>query len=122
MARAERLHGAHRRAPGSKGRDGGRRTLGFKKSWSEPDYLGIYIKGRIGINRYAFWYNTTMKQKPLIETNPYLRDPEKLRKALITSVASSTAIETGASVESIARMLEETKNTAPLKTTQRSSR
>ena len=63
-----------------------------------------------------------MKQKPLIETNPYLRDPEKLRKALITSVASSTAIETGASVDSIARMLEETRRTASLKTTQRSSR
>jgi hypothetical protein len=63
-----------------------------------------------------------MKQKPLIETNPYLRDPEKLRKLLITNVSSSTAIETGASVDSIARMLEQTKNTAPLKTTQRSSR
>lgn len=63
-----------------------------------------------------------MKQKPLIETNPYLRDPEKFRRALITSVASSTAIETGASVASIARMLEETKETAPLKTTQSSSR
>ena len=56
-----------------------------------------------------------MKQKPLIETNPYLCDPEKLRKALITSVASSTAIETGASVESIARMLEEPRNPASLK-------
>jgi hypothetical protein len=67
-------------------------------------------------------YNSTMKQKPLIETNPYLRDPEKLRKLLITNVSSSTAIETGASVDSIACMLEETKNTAPLKTTQRSSR
>ena len=63
-----------------------------------------------------------MNQKPLIETNPYLRDPEKLRKLLITNVSSSTAIETGASVDSIARMLEETKKTKPLKTTQRSSR
>jgi len=58
-----------------------------------------------------------MKQKPLIETNPYLRDPGKLRKALITSVASSTVIETGALVDSIARMLEETRNTALLKPT-----
>lgn len=49
-------------------------------------------------------YNVPMKQKPLSGTNPYLRDPAKLRKALIKSVASSTAIETGASV---ARMLEE---------------
>lgn len=48
-----------------------------------------------------------MKPKPLIETNPYLRDPEKFRKALITCVASSTAIETGAPVASIAHMLEE---------------
>jgi hypothetical protein len=48
-----------------------------------------------------------MKQKPLIETNPYLRDPEKFRKALITNVTSSTAIETGAPVASIVRMLEE---------------
>jgi hypothetical protein len=39
-----------------------------------------------------------MKHKPLIETNPYLRDPAKFRKALITSVASSTAIETGTPV------------------------
>ena len=48
-----------------------------------------------------------MEQKPLIETNPYLRDPEKFRKALILSVASSTAIETGQPIEAIVRMLEE---------------
>lgn len=63
-----------------------------------------------------------MKQKPLIETNPYLRDPKKFRKALITSVASSTAIETGAPVASIARMLEEAGKIEPLKTTQGSAR
>ena len=63
-----------------------------------------------------------MKQKPLIETNPYLHDPNKFRKALITSVASSTAIETGAPVASIARMLEEARKTEPLKTTQDSAR
>jgi len=40
--------------------------------------------------------------KPLIETNPHLKDPAKYRKALIAKVASSTAIETGASIESIA--------------------
>ena len=55
-----------------------------------------------------------MEQKPLIETNPYLRDPEKFRKALITSVASSTAIETGTSVASIVRMLEEGAKTGSL--------
>jgi len=47
-----------------------------------------------------------MQRKPLLETNSHLRDPEKFRKALLTSVASSTAIETGASVTSIVRMLE----------------
>ena len=48
-----------------------------------------------------------MEQKPLIETNPYLRDPDKFRKALITNVSSSTAVETGASVEAIASTLAE---------------
>ncbi|MGV3627294.1 MAG: hypothetical protein ACO1PN_06365 [Betaproteobacteria bacterium] len=63
-----------------------------------------------------------MLKKPLIETNPYLRDPEKFRKALITSVASSTAIETGASVASIAQMLEDTAEAKPLTSTQGSAR
>lgn len=63
-----------------------------------------------------------MEQKPLIETNPYLRDPEKFRKALITSVASSTAIETGAPISSIVRMLEEGEATKPFTTTQGSAR
>ena len=48
-----------------------------------------------------------MKNKPLIDTNPHLKVPAKYRKALIANVASSTAIETGASVESIARILAE---------------
>lgn len=63
-----------------------------------------------------------MEQKPLIETNPYLRDPEKFRKALITSVASSTAIETGAPVSTIAHMLEEDAETKLLKKTPGSAR
>jgi hypothetical protein len=63
-----------------------------------------------------------MKQKPLIETNPYLRDPAKFRKALIMSVASSTAIETGAPVTTVARMLEEGAKTEPLITTRGSTR
>ncbi len=67
-------------------------------------------------------YHDPMLKKPLIETNPYLRDPEKFRKALITSVASSTAIETGASVASIAQMLEDTAEAKPLTSTQGSAR
>ncbi len=70
----------------------------------------------------CFCYNFPVKQKPLIETNPFLRDPEKFRKALITNVASSTAIETGATVASIARMLEEGEKARPFTTTQGSAR
>ncbi len=66
-------------------------------------------------------YNLHMKQKPLIETNQYLRDPEKFRKALITNVSSSTAIETGASVESIARTLIEGNKSNALKKPQDSA-
>lgn len=55
----------------------------------------------------TIWYNLRMERKPLIETNPYLRDSEKFRKALVTSTASSTSIETGRPIVSIARMLEE---------------
>lgn len=63
-----------------------------------------------------------MERKPLIETNPYLRDPAKFRKALMTSVASSTAVETGAPIATIVRMLEEGEETKPLTTTQGSAR
>lgn len=62
-------------------------------------------------------YKFSMKHKPLIETNPYLRDPEKFCKALITTVASSTAIETGATIESIARTLIEGRRSHALKKT-----
>jgi len=56
-----------------------------------------------------------MRKKPLIETNPFLKTPEKYRKALIASVASSTAIETGMPVEEIARMLSEKEKAKPVK-------
>ena len=67
-------------------------------------------------------YNLLMEQKPLIETNPYLRDPEKFRKALIANVSSSTAVETGAPIESIARALAEGEKPLPLKKPQGSAR
>lgn len=47
-----------------------------------------------------------MPEKPLIETNPHLRDPDKFEKALVTNVASSTAIELGDLPVYIARALE----------------
>jgi len=56
-----------------------------------------------------------MGNKPLIETNPYLKTPEKYQKALITNVSSSTAVETGAPVESIARKLTEQEKPKPVK-------
>ena len=56
-----------------------------------------------------------MKNKPLVETNPHIKIPAKYRKALIANVASSTAVETGASVESIARFLAEQDKPLPIK-------
>ena len=46
-----------------------------------------------------------MENKPLIEANPHLRVRKKYRHALILNVASSTAIETGQSVEAVAKLL-----------------
>jgi hypothetical protein len=63
-----------------------------------------------------------MLKKPLIATNPYLQTPEKYREALVTNVSSSTAIETGAAVESVARKLDNGDKTKPVKTRQRSAR
>jgi hypothetical protein len=40
-----------------------------------------------------------MAGKTLIETNPYLRNPEKRKKMLFKTVSSSTAIETGYTVK-----------------------
>ncbi len=34
-----------------------------------------------------------MKKKPLIKTNPYLKDRVKYKEAIITNVRSSSAIE-----------------------------
>ena len=63
-----------------------------------------------------------MNKRPLIETNPYLKVPEKYRKALITNVSSSTAVETGTPVESISRKLAERAKPKQVKTPQRSAR
>jgi len=48
-----------------------------------------------------------MRRKSLFETNPYLQNVEKYRESLITNVSSSTAIETGASVQSVVDTLTE---------------
>jgi hypothetical protein len=48
-----------------------------------------------------------MSKKSLIQTNPYLQNLKKYRDSLITNVSSSTAIETGDNVCSIADTLTE---------------
>lgn len=63
-----------------------------------------------------------MSKKSLLETNPYLKVPEKYRKALITNVASSTAVETGASIESIARKLTKSERAEKIIPPHRSAR
>jgi hypothetical protein len=65
---------------------------------------------------------TRKKRLTLIETNPYLLDQEKFRKDLITSVSSSTAIETGAKVETIVRTVTKELKIMPVKTRQGSAR
>jgi hypothetical protein len=63
-----------------------------------------------------------MEKKSLKQTNPYLKDPEKYYQALITNVATSTAVETGAPVESIARKLRKSEKTEKIIKPHRSSR
>ena len=57
-----------------------------------------------------------MSKKPLIKTNPYLKDAARYQHDLITSVSSSTAIETGARVATIAKTLPRKPGTLPVKT------
>jgi glucan phosphoethanolaminetransferase (alkaline phosphatase superfamily) len=63
-----------------------------------------------------------MFKKSLLETNPYLKAPEKYRQALIINVASSTAVETEASVESIISKLTKSEKAEKITKTHRSSR
>lgn len=56
-----------------------------------------------------------MQKKPLLETNPHLMITARYQKALMANVASSTAIETGTSVESIVHLLTEPRKTPAIK-------
>jgi hypothetical protein len=53
-----------------------------------------------------------MKKRSLLDSNPYLRDREKFRKSLITSVSSSTAIETGEPINKIEEKLTRSRSLA----------
>ncbi len=48
-----------------------------------------------------------MKRSTLLDKHPALKDPAKRREWLIRNVATSTAIETGASVKSISKDLRD---------------
>jgi hypothetical protein len=63
-----------------------------------------------------------MSKKPLIETNPYLKNSARYRRDLITSVSSSTAIETGAPVAVIAKSLPPEPKALPVRARRGSSR
>ena len=67
-------------------------------------------------------YDYTMSQKPLIETNPYLKNTARYRRDLITSVSSSTAIETGAKTDTIAKTLTREPGLLPVRTRRGSAR
>jgi len=48
-----------------------------------------------------------MKNKSLAATNPFLKDATLARKRIVRSIASSTAIETGESIEAIEKKLNQ---------------
>lgn len=50
-----------------------------------------------------------MREKPLIETNPYLRNPEQYKRMLLINVGSSAAIELGSFPAEIAQELKTLK-------------
>jgi hypothetical protein len=61
-------------------------------------------------------------RKPLVETNPYLRDAAKRRDSLIANVSSSTSVETGRKPETIARALARDERAGQIKSRQGSGR
>jgi hypothetical protein len=63
-----------------------------------------------------------MSKKPLIETNPYLKDAARYRRDLITAVSTSTAIETGARAGTIAKSLPSVPGPMSVKSPRRSAR
>ena len=54
-----------------------------------------------------------MKRKTLSQANPHLRDAEKAARQMIRSVASSTAIETGESVQEIEKKIRRLESSKP---------
>jgi hypothetical protein len=46
-----------------------------------------------------------MKANSLLQTNPHLKNPKTAQRMIIRSIASSTAIETGESIEAIEKKI-----------------
>jgi hypothetical protein len=65
-----------------------------------------------------------MKRLTLFEASPFLHDPVRYREFLVRTVASSCAIETGESVDAIAKRLRKyyDKGMPPLKSSRRQSK
>jgi hypothetical protein len=61
-------------------------------------------------------------KKPLIETNRFLKDRSRYHRDLVSSVSSSTAIETGVPVAEVAKTLPIEPRPFPVKTRQGSAR
>lgn len=60
-------------------------------------------------------YNYVMEKKTLAQTNPHLQDPQKALRQRVRSIASSTAIETGQTIEELEKkILEVFKTQTPL--------
>lgn len=58
-----------------------------------PRFHFLRQSGFVSALFYFLVYNKNMSNKPLTKTNPYLKDPEKRKSMLYTTVSSSTAIE-----------------------------
>lgn len=78
----------------------------------------------ITITNYSFeslfvclgiFYNLIMKSKSLAKTNHYLKNQPDLRKAFIRNIASSTAVETGQSVEELVEEMTKQLESKPSK-------
>ena len=50
-----------------------------------------------------------MDDRPLTETNPYLKDPEQYEKSLFINVTTSTAVELGKIPQAIIKALKDKK-------------
>lgn len=64
---------------------------------------------------HIYFIITCMKSKSLAKTNPFLKKQKSLRKAFIRNVASSTAVETGQSVDELERIMLKELEEKPVK-------